>query len=97
MKDKLYFYFVKEKMFIWILGYARFDRTNVVERITVMLEYSYQFVEIAQCELTDIHTYFVTDSNRYKYMDILYCYMNRDNIPVGTFVIENATMVNWLR
>lgn len=93
-KDKI-FYFSKNGWLVWIVGYTQCDSCHVSIRIKALLELSIIFAEFAKCDLDRVCTYFITESNRYKYMDIFYC--TTDYIPEEAMVIDHEEFINWVR
>lgn len=87
------YYSPKEKTLIWIIGYTQIDHPNVVEVVKSLLKYAYDFIGITGCEMCDVKVDFIKESNRFKNMHIMYCEMERKDIPADTHVLENCE--NW--
>ena len=86
------FYSKKERILFCVAGYTNAS-SNVVDIIVMLQDYSQLLTDL--CNSTDIQTFEVTTSRRYKYMRIFHCVT--DVVPTDAFVIGDYwNMAKWL-
>lgn len=97
MKDL--FYSESEKILFWVSGYdILHSNSNVVEATTDMLNDAQKLADVIMCNVSKVHTDYVSHSSMYKYMRVFYIQDVR-KCPPEAFNITNGngwTMWKWL-
>jgi hypothetical protein len=97
MNTKDIFYFEQEQLLCWVAGYTNDGNTSSVAlKIKALTENATKFAELANVPISDVNTYYVTSSRRYKYMRVFYAKVAKKNIPTNTFCFTNQTMFQYL-
>lgn len=96
MKDL--FYSKQENILFWVAGYTRDGNTdNVLEIIQDLIKNAETFSKIADCQLSEVKTFYNNQPPRYQYMRIFYA--KTEHVPEEAFVIGTTTdwtMRKWI-
>lgn len=89
------FYSKNEKRLFWIAGYTD-NNPGAVASAIMLIESAKKLAGKAEKDPTDVNTFFVDESNRYKNMRVYW--VDTEKIPEDAFIIDgNWTMMNWIR
>lgn len=100
------FYFPDQRTLCWVVGYCGSDSTtNVFQKIGILNEKANEFARMLDLDsIQDIDTYFVVESNRYKYNRVYYTTCDSSELPEGTIVMVDdlgkqsfKTFQHWLK
>jgi hypothetical protein len=100
MSDIKLFYSETDKKLFYIAGYEN-SQFDAIRSIISTLENLYKhFVRITKVKNPVIKTFIVEESNRYKYMRVIYCDIDEaiDTIPADAFRVgKDWNMLTWIK
>lgn len=85
-------YTEQDNTLFWVAGYCKdLNTSNVNQKIESLKENALKFAAHCGIDISDVNTYEIRNSRRYKNMRVFYCNkFPKNNVPTNAYIYEEG-------